>query len=289
MRDATLEDLAGIVDIYNSTIPGRIVSADTEPVSVEQRLPWFHEHDPARRPIWVAEANGEVVSWLSLSDFYDGRPAYNGTAEIGIYVREDHRGEGIGGRMLQEVIGRAPALGIKTLTAGAFAAFLATSSGLTIAVAGVITQDVISKRVEGVTAFRLSAVVAVVVPFVLALVARDVAVATVVGLAFAMAAATFCPLLVLGIWWRGLTDVGALIGLLVGGGLTGGAVVDNLMADRTGGWFAAVVEQPAACAVPLAFATMVVVSRLTRRRLPAHTSRFMVRLHTPETVPLDRG
>lgn len=121
MRDATLEDLAGIVEIYNSTIPGRIVSADTEPVSVEQRLPWFREHDPARRPIRVAEEDGEVVGWLSLSDFYDGRPAYKGTAEIGIYVREDHWGEGIGGRMLQEVIGRAPALGIKTLTAGAFA------------------------------------------------------------------------------------------------------------------------------------------------------------------------
>ena len=120
MRDATLEDLASIVEIYNSTIPGRIVSADTELVSVEQRLPWFHEHDPARRPIRVAEVDGEVVGWLSLSDFYDGRPAYNGTAEIGIYVREAHRGNGIGGRMLEEAIGRAPALGIKTLTAGAF-------------------------------------------------------------------------------------------------------------------------------------------------------------------------
>jgi L-amino acid N-acyltransferase YncA len=121
MRDATLQDLASIVEIYNSTIPGRIVSADTEPVSVEQRLPWFNEHDPARRPILVAEANGEILGWLSLSDFYDGRPAYNGTAEIGIYVREGHRGKGIGRRLLQEAIGRAPDLGIKTLTAGTFA------------------------------------------------------------------------------------------------------------------------------------------------------------------------
>ena len=101
-----------------------------------------------------------------------------------------------------------------------------------------------SKRVEGVTAFRLAAVVAVVVPLLLALVARDVAVATVVGLAFAMAAATFCPLLVLGIWWRGLTDVGALAGLLVGGALTGGVVLDNLLTDREGGWFG-VARRPA--------------------------------------------
>lgn len=121
MRDATLEDLASIVEIYNSTIPGRVVSADTEPISVKQRLPWFHEHDPARRPIWVAEEDEEVVGWLRLGDFWDGRPAYDGTAEIGIYVKEDHRGGGIGGHMLEEAIRRAPDLGIKTLTAGAFA------------------------------------------------------------------------------------------------------------------------------------------------------------------------
>ncbi len=105
--------------------------------------------------------------------------------------------------------------------AGAFAAFLATSAGLTVAVAGVLTQDVVGRRFEGVTAFRLAAVVAVVVPLVLAALSREVPVATVVGLAFAMAAATFCPLLVLGIWWRGLTDVGAVAGLLVGGATTG--------------------------------------------------------------------
>jgi L-amino acid N-acyltransferase YncA len=120
IRDAIAADLPAIVEIYNSTIPSRVVSADTEPVSVEQRLPWFHQHDPARRPIRVAEARGEVVGWLSLSDFYDARPAYNGTAEIGIYVREGYRGEGIGRRLLQEAIERAPTLGIKTLTAGAF-------------------------------------------------------------------------------------------------------------------------------------------------------------------------
>ena len=120
MRVATLEDLASIVEIYNSTIPSRIVSADTEPVSVEQRLPWFHMHDPSRRPILVAEEEGVIVGWISLSDFYDGRPAYHMTAEIGIYVREGHRSQGIGGRMLEETIRRAPALGIKTMTAGAF-------------------------------------------------------------------------------------------------------------------------------------------------------------------------
>jgi cation/acetate symporter len=176
------------------------------------------------------------------------------------------------------------------LTGGAFAAFLATSSGLTVAVAGVISQDVMSRRLEGVAAFRVSAAIAVAVPLALALVANDVSVATVVGLAFAMAAATFCPLLVLGIWWRGLTAAGAFCGLVVGGALTGFAVIDRLVVDRdNSGWLATLIAQPAAWAVPASFLTMIVVSRLTRHLLPAHVGRFMVRLHTPEAVELDRS
>jgi len=121
IRDAVTKDLPAIVEIYNSTIPSRAVSADTEPVSVEQRSPWFDEHDPSRRPIWVMESGEEIIGWLSLSDFYDRRPAYHATAEIGVYVREDHRGEGIGRRLVEEAVRRGPELGLNTLTAGAFA------------------------------------------------------------------------------------------------------------------------------------------------------------------------
>jgi Na+(H+)/acetate symporter ActP len=174
-------------------------------------------------------------------------------------------------------------------TAGAFAAFLSTSSGLTIAVAGVVSQDVLSRRLSGVPAFRAAAVVAVVVPLVMAVSADGVGVARAVGLAFAVAASTFCPLLVLGIWWRRLTDVGAIAGMLVGGALSGIAVVDTLLQTDRSGWVGALLAQPAAWTVPAAFATMVVVSLATQRRVPANISRTMVRLHTPEAVDLDRG
>ena len=173
--------------------------------------------------------------------------------------------------------------------AGAFAAFLSTSSGLTIAVAGVISQDVMGRRFRGVRAFQAAAVVAVVVPLVLAVSAEGVGVARAVGLAFAVAASTFCPLLVLGSWWRRLTDVGAVAGMLVGGGLSGAAVVLTLVDAARPGWPGALISQPAAWSVPVAFATMVVASLLSQSRLPAHVSRTMVRLHTPEAVALDRG
>jgi cation/acetate symporter len=175
------------------------------------------------------------------------------------------------------------------LTGGAFAAFLATSSGLTVAVAGVISQDVISRRLEGVTAFRVSAAIGVAVPLAMALVANDVSVATVVGLAFAMAAATFCPLLVLGIWWRGLTPAGAVAGLLAGGLGASAGVAWTLYDGAPHGWRDVLLGQPAAWSVPLAFVSMVGVSLLTRDTAPGHAARFMVRLHTPEVVPLDRG
>ncbi|MDN4171931.1 cation acetate symporter [Nocardioides sp. SOB77] len=180
------------------------------------------------------------------------------------------------------------------VTAGAFAAFLSTSSGLSIAVAGVLSQDVTGRawrgrRLAGVTAFRVGAVVAVVVPLLMALAAPHVGVARAVGLAFAVAASTFCPLLLLGIWWRGLTDAGAIAGLAAGGLGSGAAVAMTLSAAAPAGWPTALLEQPAAWSVPLAFATMVGVSLATRSRVPAHTGRFMVRLHTPEALDLDRG
>jgi cation/acetate symporter len=180
------------------------------------------------------------------------------------------------------------------VTAGAFAAFLSTSSGLAIAVAGVLSQDVTgrvfgSRRPSGITAFRLGSVLAIVVPCAAAVLAPEVGVARVVGLAFAVAASTFCPLLLLGIWWRGLTDAGAIAGMAVGGLGSGFAVGWTLLTTDTTGWVAILLGQPAAWSVPAAFLTMYAVSVATRERVPGHVRRFMVRLHTPEAVELDRG
>jgi Na+(H+)/acetate symporter ActP len=178
------------------------------------------------------------------------------------------------------------------VTAGAFAAFLSTSSGLSIAVAGVLGQDVFDRafgrRLTGVAAFRVGGVVAVLVPLLVALALPNVGVARAVGLAFAVAASTFCPLLVLGIWWRRLTDAGAVAGLATGFIGSGSAVLWAMSSRSTEGW-AVLLEQPAAWSVPLAFATMVLVSLLTPHRVPVHTRRFLARLHAPESLHLDRS
>jgi Na+(H+)/acetate symporter ActP len=175
------------------------------------------------------------------------------------------------------------------LTAGAFAAFLSTSSGLTISVAGVLSQDLLRGRFRAsVSGFRVGAALAVAVPAALSLLGIQTGLADTVGLAFALAASTFCPLLVLGIWWRGLTRTGALAGLVAGGALASTAVLLT-MAGVTAGWPETLLAQPAAWTVPVAFAVMVVVSLATHRSRPAGVGPIMVRLHTPETLDLDRG
>ncbi|MBD0379216.1 GNAT family N-acetyltransferase [Paenibacillus sedimenti] len=114
IRDAQLEDLYEIVRIYNSTVAGRMVTADTEPVTVESREYWFHEHSADFRPLWILESRSGVCGWLSFQSFY-GRPAYNATAEVSIYIDEAHRGKGIGRYLLQQAIDACPRLRIKTL------------------------------------------------------------------------------------------------------------------------------------------------------------------------------
>ncbi|NQX57616.1 GNAT family N-acetyltransferase [Paenibacillus qinlingensis] len=114
MRDAQLEDLAEIVRIYNSTIAGRMVTADTEPVSTASRERWFHEHSADFRPLWVLENENGICGWLSFQSFY-GRPAYNATAEVSIYVDETYRGQGIGRYLMEQALETSPKLGIKSL------------------------------------------------------------------------------------------------------------------------------------------------------------------------------
>ena len=119
-RLATLDDLPTIVAIYNTTIASREVTADTEPVSVESRLAWFHEHTPEKRPLWIIEQAGdtsaqpEILGWMSYSNFY-GRPAYSGTAELSIYLAEAWRGKSLGRYCLEEAIAFAPQIAVHTL------------------------------------------------------------------------------------------------------------------------------------------------------------------------------
>ncbi|MFD3570922.1 cation acetate symporter [Streptomyces sp. NPDC058667] len=211
----------------------------------------------------------------ALGRVYAPELALTGSADAAVLVLPDR----ILGGPLGDLLGAL-------LAGGAFAAFLSTASGLTMSVAGVLTQDVLPSR--GVRHFRLGTLLATAVPLAVGVVASKVPVADAVGLAFAVSASSFCPLLVLGIWWRRLTPPGAMAGLLLGGGCALAAV----MATRAGlapeGWPHTLMAWPAVWSVPLGFLTMVLVSLATPGRVPPGTPALLARLHLPEeftTVP----
>ncbi|MBM9617880.1 cation acetate symporter [Streptomyces zhihengii] len=207
----------------------------------------------------------------ALGRVYAPELALTGAADAAVLVLPERVVGGLAGELLGAL-----------LAGGAFAAFLSTASGLTMSVAGVITQDVLPSR--GVRHFRLATLVAVAVPLCLSVMTSNVPVADAVGLAFAVSASSFCPLLVLGIWWRRLTPPGAAAGLVVGGG----AALTAVMATRAGlppeGWAHTLMAWPAVWSVPLGFLTMVAVSLATPRHIPSGAAAILARLHLPEDL-----
>lgn len=170
------------------------------------------------------------------------------------------------------------------VAAGAWAAFLSTSSGLVVSVAGVISTDILgSSRVRD---FRLAALLAGGTPLALALLVTRLDFAEAVALVFAVAASALCPLLVLGIWWQGLTAHGAIAGMLVGGLTSVAAVAISLTGFSGADWAGVLLSRPALATVPAAFLTMILVSRVTAKQRPPDTHQILLRLHAPEILGL---
>ncbi|GAA1327317.1 cation acetate symporter [Pseudonocardia xinjiangensis] len=163
------------------------------------------------------------------------------------------------------------------LTAGAFAAFLATSLGLLLVVSGALAHDLVPGTLRRL---RFTPIAAALVVVLLALRAERIDVGVLVTSAFAVAASTFCPLLVLGIWWPRLTARGAIVGMVVGLISSAGVIGVDLILGAPPGLPAIVLGQPALWSVPLAFATMVLVS--LRGTPPAWAAAAMLRLHLDE-------
>lgn len=182
---------------------------------------------------------------------------------------------GLGGQLLTGV-----------LAAGAFAAFLSTASGLLISVAGAISHDLARTAPPAGTSivrrFRQAAIGAAIVAAVLGLRAERFEINVLVGWAFAIAASSFCPLLILGVWWRRFTWVGATAGLLAGGGAAAVAIFTVMLGPKLTGWPAALLAQPAAWTVPIAFAACIVGSLLSQSKVPVDTHARLARMHTPE-------
>ncbi|MFC9125399.1 cation acetate symporter [Streptomyces sp. NPDC057099] len=207
----------------------------------------------------------------ALGRLYAPELTLTGDPDAAVLLLPDRMIGGVGGDLLGALV-----------AGGAFAAFLSTASGLTMAVAGVLTQDVLPSR--GVRHFRLGTVLAMAVPLVASVLVGGLPVADAVGLAFAVSASSFCPLLVLGIWWRRLTPPGAAAGMLVGGGSALLAVAATMAGYPGKGALHALLAWPALWSVPLSFLTMILVSLATPGRVPPGTAAVLARFHLPEEL-----
>ncbi|MGX5208196.1 sodium/solute symporter [Streptomyces violaceus] len=207
----------------------------------------------------------------ALGRLYAPELTLTGDPDAAVLLLPDRMIGGVGGDLLGALV-----------AGGAFAAFLSTASGLTMAVAGVLTQDVLPSR--GVRHFRLGTVLAMAVPLAASVLVGGLPVADAVGLAFAVSASSFCPLLVLGIWWRRLTPPGAAAGMLVGGGSALLAVAATMAGYPGKGALHALLAWPALWSVPLSFLTMILVSLATPGRVPPGTAAVLARFHLPEEL-----
>jgi L-amino acid N-acyltransferase YncA len=117
VRTARSEDLPQIDHIYNQAIEEGFKTAHTEPMSNREREEWFMKFSDHSRPLYLADNNGKVEGWLSVSSYRPGRKALSGTVEVSFYIRREFRGNGVGTVLLKHLIDQAPTLGIRTLLA----------------------------------------------------------------------------------------------------------------------------------------------------------------------------
>jgi cation/acetate symporter len=187
-------------------------------------------------------------------------------------------------------------------SAGAFAAFMSTFSGLLVSMSGALAHDIYGKILrpgassdERLKAFKVAAVIVGAISMALGLMVESFDIAKMVGWAFAIGAASYFPLLLLGSWWRGLTKYGAAAGMLIGGTLSLVAIVCYMLLEKKlltwelSPVVRTLMEQPAIWAVPLSLGIMYVVSLATTRHIPKDATMKMLRLHAPEEMGLSQN
>ena len=117
IRSALPGDLESINLIYNQAVEERFCSAHLERVPMEEHRVWFGRHRPDRFPVYVAEKEGDIAGWISLSPYREGRQALSHVAEVSYYVHRNHRGLGLGSELMKHVLEVAPGFGFGTLIA----------------------------------------------------------------------------------------------------------------------------------------------------------------------------
>jgi cation/acetate symporter len=181
-----------------------------------------------------------------------------------------------------QLVGSRPGQALTAIVAaGVFSTLLATSSGLIMTIAGVVSQDLFGASIRG---FRLAALGATGLTLILALATDSARLTDTVGHVFAFTASTIFPALVLGIWSRHTTAAGAVAGMVLGGALVVGSAVTYYGAGRPAGAVGDLLAQPAGWTVPVVGVAIVAMSRWrpAGEARTLSTERFLLQLHSPD-------
>ncbi|GDY19675.1 cation acetate symporter [Verrucomicrobiota bacterium] len=206
-------------------------------------------------------------------------------------------------RILNEKYGTLGSILSGITCAGAFAAFMSTFSGLLVSMTGALAHDVYGRILnpkstpgERMRMFKWCAVLVGTVSVILGMQVEQLQINFMVGQAFAIAAASYFPLLFMSVWWRGMTMRGAATGMLTGGLLALGGISLTSFSDlkwiNLNDFWAAhplvriLCEQPAIWTVPVAIGLMIIVSKLTAAAVPPDIRMKMLVLHAPEKLGL---
>jgi phosphinothricin acetyltransferase len=108
---ATEHHLGGVTEIYNDVIARTTAVYSSEPVTVENRSQWLRDRILQGYPVWIAVDDDRVLGFGALSDFRGAFPGYRYTVEHTVHVRDGERGQGVGGRLLAQLIRSAEELG----------------------------------------------------------------------------------------------------------------------------------------------------------------------------------
>ena len=103
IRQAETRDIPALTDIYNYEVTHGVATLDIHPRTYEDRAQWFNAHNKDNHPLIVAEDNGEVIGYASLSPYRE-KEAYSSTVELSVYVDALHRGKGVASALLMQIL-----------------------------------------------------------------------------------------------------------------------------------------------------------------------------------------
>jgi phosphinothricin acetyltransferase len=106
IRKAQLEDLPELLEIYNYEVKNGVATFDLEPKTLEERRVWFDAHNVGNHPLIVAEIDGNVAGYASLS-MYREKEAYSATVELSIYISPDYRNRHVATRLMEVILDMA--------------------------------------------------------------------------------------------------------------------------------------------------------------------------------------